>query len=95
MHPPYRIHVSPHISSTASPLYSLKMNLQWSGFARSAGEHALGLFQFVLGTGLGNATCGTANTHGGGDRPLAPLISASIKNPTLISLDGGGGPLIR
>ena len=36
----------------------------------------IGLFHFVLGMALGNATCGTANTHGGGNGPLVQLISA-------------------
>lgn len=66
----------PHIFSTATPLCALKLNLQWSGFARSTGAKDFGLFHFVLGMALGNATCGTANTHGGGNGPLVQLISA-------------------
>lgn len=67
---------APHIFSTATPLYALKLNLQWSVFTRSTGAKDFGLFHFVLGTALGNATCGTANTNGGGDGPLVQLISA-------------------
>lgn len=82
MHPLYNPCI-PHIFSSATPSCALKLNIQWSGFARSTGAKDFGLFRSGRRSGMPLAERPTPMEAGTGI--LCSSFPPSIQKPTLLS----------